>query len=246
MRTGIDQRPRGALGTSWWFLAAAMLLLPLAQAHGKESEKSQSLPDTWYASSISRTERGALLVHYWSKGPLFRAETMLAGHQIVSIVNREHYYVFDGVSGRGAVIRRHPNAMQEDATRGRSFGMELGELLRQGGEKIRGGSLEKAGVEYELYQVTNKKGRTQVAITLTDPKLPFRVESFIRSTGETSVLEYSGWQKGLKITDSFFEPPAQLELDSFSYEEYITAIGERKVSHAPVYYGHLLHGSRPD
>ena len=166
----------------------AVLVVSSGQAEAKKSkdkkaEKSSKTkqvkpePETWYTSSIARSERGALVVHYWSKGPLFRAETILSGHQIVSIVNGDYYYVYDGMTGKGAAIVRHPNALREDATRGRSFGMELEELLRQGGEKISGGSIETAELGYEIYQLTNKLGRTQVAITMTDPKLPFRVHT---------------------------------------------------------------------
>ena len=214
---------------------------------GSRSETERKvINDTWYASTIARSEHGALVVHYWSKGAFFRAEAIRAGHQIVTIIRGETYYVFDGASGGGAAIGRHRNAVVEDDVRGRSFGMELVELRRQGGEKVDGGALPESGIEYEIYQMTNKGGRTRVSVAVTDYMLPFRVETFLRSSGETSILEYSGWQRGLPLADSFFEPPSQLELSRFSYEEYVSALASRKLLSFPVYYGHLLHGTKPN
>ena len=79
---------------------------------------------------------------------------------------------------------------------------------------------------------------------MSDPPLPFRVETFVRKSGAEGTLEYSGWQRGLEIDNSFFEPPAAILLESVSYLDYTRRAGKEPIGPAPVYYRDLLHGQR--
>jgi hypothetical protein len=202
--------------------------------------------ETWYTSTVARHEEGVMVVNYWSKGPLFRAETILSGHRINSVISGERYYIFDSVLGSGLSIERSKRAVVEDEGRGRPFGTEWQEIVRQGGELIRDGEVPGMGLDYELYQVTNDKGRKQVLVTGNELRLPLRVETFVRSAGETSTVEYTGWQRGLVISDGFFEPPSGIHFEELTYDEYVRTVGGIAKGPAPVFYSHLLHGTRED
>ncbi len=93
-------------------LLATALLLPAAVPAQEQEEpappaqdpEQPALPDTWYAQAYGQGERGILLTHYWSKGPRFRAEMVIAGHRIVTIVNGEYYTILDVTQGSGVVV----------------------------------------------------------------------------------------------------------------------------------------------
>jgi hypothetical protein len=218
----------------------------------KSRESSAALPTgspevaetTWYVRSLVATEFGVIMTHYWSKGSLFRAETVVGGHPITTIVNGSRYYVYDSIRADGAVIERNAASVEEDATRGRPFARELRELLAGGGEKVSEGFLEEASIAFEVYQLTNDNGRRRVQVTKTDPPLPIQIETFVRETGSTGLLEYAGWQRGFELRDSFFEPPNTIVFEQISYLEYTSRFGKVPIGPAPVYYRQLLHGSR--
>ncbi|MBW1886444.1 MAG: hypothetical protein JRJ58_23160 [Deltaproteobacteria bacterium] len=209
-----------------------------------DAEAPSTTQQTWYVQTRVATDFGIVSTHYWSKGALFRAETMLAGHPVVTIVNGSRYYIFDSILGKGAAIERNAISIREDRERGRPFGRELDELIEAGGEKIHDASSREAGAAYEIYQLTNENGRRRVLVTKSDPPLPFRVETFVRKSGAEGTLEYSGWQRGLEIADSFFEPPSSISLESVTYDEYTRRVGKEPIGPAPVYYRDLLHGKR--
>jgi hypothetical protein len=224
-----------------------------AKEKEKEKEKgattqaktpAQDGPETWHTSSIARSQKGTLVVNYWSKGPLFRAETIVTGHRVNSVVNGTRYYIFDSVSGIGVSIERHENAIAEDKTRGRPFGREWQQMVDDGAEMIMDKEAAGPNVDYEIYQLTDEKGRKQLLVTADDLRLPIRLENYIRSAGQSSFIEYSGWQRSLTISDSFFEPPSNIVFEEFSYDEYVKTLGKRMVGPAPVFYSQLLHGSR--
>lgn len=199
--------------------------------------------DTWHTATIARSERGVMVVNFWSKRALFRAETIVIGRRINTLVNGRYYYIFDAVEGTGVQIERSAKAISEDADRGRPFGTEFESIVGDGGEVIKDGILPGLGIEFEVYQLTDSDGRKQVYVTRDEPRLPLRVERFIRSAGQTSVLEYSGWQQGLVIADSFFSPPTNIQFEKVSYDDYVHSIRKRAFGPAPVFYRHLLHGA---
>jgi outer membrane lipoprotein-sorting protein len=213
---------------------------PAAEAKGSES--AEAMPDTWYVSTLSESEAGVLGVHYWSKGASFRAETIVEGHRFATIVNGDSYYIVDVVSGSGVAIERSAKAVAEDAGRGRPFGREWEELIRDGGEKVR--SRELGGAAYDVYRITDDAGRREVIVTQSEPRIPVRVETFNRKSGKTGVVSYMHWMRGLVIADAFFEPPPGLELARIDYEEYLERIRKRPAGPAPVLYDNLLHGEQ--
>jgi hypothetical protein len=208
----------------------------------KPQAPEEGLPDTWYVSTLSETERGLLGVHYWSKGPSFRAETIVEGHRIATIVREASYYIIDVVSGTGVELGRSEKAIAEDAGRGRPFGREWEALVRDGGEKVR--SQELGGVAYDLFRVTDQAGRREILVTRSEPRIPVSFETYDRKSGTTSVVRYSNWRRGLVISDGFFEPPPGLEIPRIEYEEYLERIRTRSIGPAPVLYGELLHGQQ--
>lgn len=214
---------------------------PAPEVARPKTEK-YSGPPTWYAQTRVTTDYGIVSTHYWSKGPLFRAQTMVAGHPVTTIVDATHYYVYDEILGRGAAIARNPIAISEDSTRGRPFGRERDDLLNAGGELIRDGESTEDEMAFDVFQATGDAGRRRVIVTDSDPPLPVRIEMFERSSGKTGVLEYSGWQRDLNIDDSFFVPPTGVTFERVSYAQYTARVGREAIGPAPVYYRHLLHG----
>lgn len=210
-------------------------------AAGEASAEAER-PPTWYASSVSRSEGGAyVVIHSWSNGTRFRAETVLSGHRVTTIVNGGTYYIVDPVSATGVAIERSPLSVARDAERGRPFGSEFELILRDGGEKVRTESV--SGRQCDVYRVTDEKGRRQVWVTVEKPPVPARAENFDRRNGWTTHVEYTNWLAGLSISDSFFEPDARIALERVGYEEYrARAAAGRPPGPAPVLYSDLLHG----
>ncbi|MDP6980695.1 MAG: hypothetical protein QF570_19195 [Myxococcota bacterium] len=230
----------------WLVIALATPATALDAKAGKKtkstSDAAATAPATWYARTRIATKFGPVVNHYWSKGPWLRSETILAGHRVITIVNATHYYVCDLVMGEGTAIERSPKAIAQDKDRGRPFARELDDLIASGGEMIHEGVSESAGVPYRVYQLTNENGRRRVSVTDSDPPLPIRVETFVRSSGHNGLLEYAGWQRDLGIADSFFTAPDTIEWQRLSYDEYVTRAPRETIGPAPIYFRHLLHG----
>jgi len=253
----------GAGASAWSVLVALLLLVPLAaqaaprsKTKGKSGAQQRSAEgdvaraadrirkrggeETWYVSTVSRPGNELVTVHYWSKGPKFRAETVLAGHRIITLVSGEYYYTLDEVSGTGVAIRRSAKAVAADATRGRPFGGEVERVMSRGGEKIK---TEKLGQRsFDVYRSTSSEGRTTVWVTGEAPHVPVRVETYVRKTGAEGTLDYVGWLFGLGIADSFFEPSPDITLERVDYQEYVRRAPRELVGPAPVLYRDLLHG----
>jgi hypothetical protein len=231
-------------------LGAVVVSVPAAAAQQPETGEQKPAavevePEpTWYASSLSRNEGGAyLVVHFWSKGAKFRAETVIAGHRVTTIVNGKTYFVTDPVLSTGVAIRRSELAIAQDATRGRPFGRELEQILRDGAEKVRRERVK--GRECDVYQVTDEQGRRQVCVTLRASRVPLRVENFDRRTGKTTYVDYTDWLAGPLISDSFFAPDERIDMERVGYEEYRARIARGQTTGpAPVLYGELLNGRR--
>ena len=196
-----------------------VLSLAAASAAGEEArapaEQAAGLP-TWYAQALGRGNAGLNVTHYWSKGPVLRAETVMSGHRIVTIVKGEWYYAFDELSGRGLAIRRDAGAVARDAPERRPFGNELQVLLDQGAEKV--GEEMLWGRLAEIFRITDERGRRELWVTSDDKKLPMRVEIFDRRSGQTGHTEYVVWDASLEIPEAFFEPDPSVELERLEFE----------------------------
>lgn len=243
------RREIGRPGGGWPSLAAIALALLLAQAGSAaaaEAPEAAAEPgaggearDTWYAFALTSGAMGTMVVHYWSKGVKMRAETVVSGHPMVTLVDEQHYTMVDVLGGRGTRVARSKNSRAEDAERSRPFATELQEVLRRGGEKIR------SEESLDVYRVTDEAGRKTVWV---DPRaeVPVRVETFDRQSGQTSRVDYVGWMAGLPIADDFFTARAGIALQDVSYEDFVSRTGSAAMERIPVFYGALLHGHRPD
>jgi hypothetical protein len=145
-------------------LAALALLLIAVPARAQEA------PGTWYAMRIISGDTPPHVEHLWSKGSKLRAETVIGGHPILTLVSGETYITVDRISNTGVSIQRSPRAIGEDARRARSFGNEASILQAAGGEKV---SVEQVGgSECDLYRLTNSEGRQEVCVSGTRPAPP--------------------------------------------------------------------------
>jgi hypothetical protein len=225
--------------------------LALAAAAGDESRpdagapEQRSGPPTWYAQALARGDAGLNVTHFWSKGPLLRAETVVSGHKIVTIVNGEWYYAFDGLLERGMAIRRDDSAIARDAPGRRPFGNEYEILIEQGAEKVGEDTL--LGRPSGIFRVTDEHGRRELWVTLDDARLPLRIEIFERSTGRKRYTDYINWRSSLFIPDAFFEPAPGVELERIDFEEYVRrSVETGPVGPVPVLYSNLLHVKRDE
>ena len=182
------QRSRRAL------LLSLVLALPLASfgplaraaeepAAARKAAPAERLP-TWYAATVAEAEKGGfVVVNFWSKGTWLRAEAVLAGRHIVTLVDATTYYVIDDAAGTGIAIERNAAARAQDATRGRPFANELADLLRRGGEHV--GTEQASGQTVDVYRLTDETGRRTIWVSTTNPPVPLRIETFDRASETT-------------------------------------------------------------
>ena len=195
---------------------------------------------TWFAQALARGRAGLNVTHFWSKGPMLRAETVVAGHRIVTIVKGEWYYAYDALSAQGLAIRRDPVAMSRAAKQSRPFGNEYESLLEQGAELIR--EEEVLGRKTGVFRVTDDRGRRELWATLDEDRLPLRIEIYDRRSARRRYTDYINWQSRLPIPDSFFEPEQHIRLERIELEEYFArTVAHGPVGPVPVLYTRLLH-----
>jgi hypothetical protein len=206
-----------------------------------EAEPVRRGTPSWYAATVAEDEKGGfLMVHFWSKGPLFRSEAIIAGRRIETLVDRTTYYIIDSASGTGVAIERSAAAIAQDEGRVRPFANELHKLLMEGGELV--GSETSAQGPVEVYRVTNSRGQRTLWMSIEDPQVPLRVRTYDRATATTGKVDYVNWLYGPKIWDGFFAPDPRIDLERISYEQYRERVGRGPIGPAPVLYSHLLHG----
>ena len=235
--------------TALRLLILALWVLPLfaSGALGADDESPAPKQDSSWpkgvrglqATSLTRTEFEVAIVQYWSLGPLLRAEAVMGGHNVVTVVNGDFYYAYDALTNSGYRIRRSPDAIVRDATRERPFGMQLQEILEQGGEKVREEVFE--GVAVDVYRITDDLGRRTLWVRKEPGHVPIRLETFDRARGRTGRLDWINWLAGLSIPESFFMPPADAKLEEFqSYEAYVARLMEAPVPPARPFFPDLL------
>jgi len=237
------KRTRRALaGVLVWTLLAAP-----AAAQQEKAKPPQpgappvAYPDTWYAQALAHSEVGINVTHFWSKGPLLRAETVVLGRRVITIVNGDTYYAYDGLGRTGVAVGRAPAAIEQDAERERPFGNELSSLLRQGAESV--GFENLGGRDVEVFRVTDEWGRRQVWVTAGEERLPLRIEVFRRQTGQTLRTDFLNWLSGIAISDAFFEPEPGIDFVRLSFEEYVARQADGKpLGPVPIFYTDLLSG----
>jgi len=226
-------------------LAFALASLPAPPVSGGAAGSADSAAPTWYAQALARGDAGLNVTHFWSKGAKLRAETVVSGHKIVTLINGEWYYAYDALARNGLAIRREAAAIALDAADRRPFGDEYHILVEQGAEQVGEESL--LGRRAGIFRVTDDRGRRDLWVTLDRDHLPLRIEIFERATGQRRYTDYLSWRSGLQIPDAFFEPEADLELERMSFAAYLSRSAEAgPVGPVPVFYANRLYVERDE
>jgi hypothetical protein len=245
--------PGTAVATALTALALAGGLPTGAPADDARDEKKrgakeaapESGPPSWYAQALARGPGGLNVTHFWSKGPMLRAETVVVGHKVVTIVRGEWYYAYDGVLKTGMAIRRDPAAVARDAPGRRPFGNEYESLVEQGAELVREENM--VGRATGVYRITDDHGRRELWVTMDPQRIPLRIEIYDRKSSTERVTDYVNWQSALFIPDSFFEPDPSIELERIELDDYVKRSVEKgPVGPVPVLYTNLLHVKKKD
>lgn len=223
-----------------WLAAAVALCCGAVGAMGASAE-------TWYAQRISSGECVPLRIEdLWSRGAWLRAETVIGGRPIVTIVRGDRYITVDRLSGSGVSVKRHPNAQAADEPKGRPFGNELRELRRAGGELVGEEELG-GGAKCALWRLTSNEGRTEVCTSQEDSPRIFFVRRWDRASNCNLQWRYVQWLRDFEMKGSFFAAPAKAKIESYSYEKYVQSLGQSAAGPAlPPLIPLLLHGPREE
>lgn len=230
--------------------ATASLAEPKAQPGDQKANKgdsnSDSAPDllnSWYSQAVSQGRAGINVTNFWSLNSLFRAETVVGGHKIITIVTGTTYYAFDALSMNGVAIERSQRAIDADDPSRRPFGNEIETMLAQGAEKVREEAV--MGTPCDVYQVTDDAGRRVLWLSQGRWELPVRIEIYDRKTGERKHTDFLDWVNGIPIDEVFFVPQDSVVFEHYTLESYVEhtqSVGP--VGSVPVLYADLLHGRR--
>jgi hypothetical protein len=239
----IDRRPV-------LLLAALAVAVTLGASENKKGDKKDKddkgakTPTSWYARSLVQSDAGIIVWDYWSMGRKLRAETIVGGTPILTLVSGEFYTIVDMLTLRGVAIRRAPEALAADQTRAkeRPFGREGEELIAKGAEFVRSENLSERPTR--LYRLTDNRGKTEVWLTDDKRKLPARVLFHTRDTGERSTTDYIDWIADLPVDDAFFQPDPRAELERVEYADYLKRVETGTVGPAPVLFSNMLHGDK--
>lgn len=225
-------------------LALALLAGAPAAAQKKKGEAAKA-PDThaWYAQRLTRGDTGVIVFNLWSEGRRLRAEAVIAGMPLTTIVAGEFYYVIDRLTGRGLAIRRSTRALQYDREHPheRPFGTEGADLIAKGAEEVRRETL--GGRDTVVYRLTDDLGRHEVWVTDDETALPLQIDS--RAGSAQSISTYVDWLRPVDLPDAFFEPDPRVEFERIEYDEYVRRASQGPVGPAPVLFADLLHGPSP-
>lgn len=232
-------------------LLAALVVAVALGADKKEGEKDKEkdgkdakAPTSWYARALVQSDAGIIVWDYWSRGRKMRAETIVGGTPIVTLVSGEFYTIMDMMTQTGVAIRRSPEALAADHTRAneRPFGREGDDLIAKKAEFVRSENLSERPTR--LFRLTDERGKTEVWITDDKRKVPVRVIFYTRDTGAKSTTDYIDWIGDLPLSDAFFEPDPRVQLERIEYADYLKRVETGAVGPAPVLFGNLLHGEK--
>jgi hypothetical protein len=201
-------------------------------------------PRTWHAETLSSGPQGVTVTQYWSKGvDKMRAETVIGGHRLVTLVNGELYYAMDVTAGTAVAIKRSKRALAEDRQRSRPLGLEGFVIKARGGEKVASETL--SGRLCDVWRLTDERGRREVWVQHEPAKemLPLRVQIYNRQAGAEIRTDYLQWASGLELAERLFLPDPALTLQRLEYDEYVKRSGAGEAL-VPVLHAHLLHGDK--
>lgn len=220
---------------------ATLVIVSLLAAAARAADPAPSGPSTWFAQVIAHADTGINVTYFWSKGPRLRAETVIAGRRVTTIVSGDTYYAFDAVGQTGIAVGRGPKAIAADARGQRPFGREFENLVSQGAERVREENV--MGRPCEVFRLTDQLGRREIWVTKDKLRLPVRISVFRRDTGVTVTTEYINWLTGLSIADGFFLPDSNVTLERIDFDTFMrrSSTGE-PIGPVPVLYTDLLVG----
>ena len=196
---------------------------------------------TWFSQALSHSDAGLNVSYFWSKGAKLRAETVIAGRRVTTLVTGNTYYAYDAVSQNGVAITRSPKAIAMDSRGERPFGREFQNLVSQGAERIRDEVV--MGRDCEVFRLTDQLGRRELWVTKDKLRLPVRVIVYRRDTQKTTTTDFVNWLTGLAIADTFFEPESSIAFQRLDFQSYLerSSTGE-PIGPVPVLYTDLLVG----
>jgi hypothetical protein len=212
-----------------------------AAAGGAKASAPNDLAPTWFGQAITTSDSGMNVTYFWSKEQKLRAETVVLGRKLVTIVNGDRYVAWDGLAQVGLDLGRAKAAIAADAKRERPFGNELERAIAQGAEKV--GEEQIQGVDCDVYRITDERGRREVWVLQSGSRLPVRTVVFDRGRGSRIQTDWVNWQRGIPIEDGFFRPESGIRFERKSFEDYTrqAAAGERS-GPVPILYIDLLAG----
>lgn len=235
--------PLGSFAASCAASLVAFLALASAAAEAPASPERPSAPATWHATVFFSNGETYRIIHYWSAGTSMRAETLISGHPITTIVRGDRYVTFDRLTGEGIEIERSPAAIADDRGRVRPFGIELEELKQAGGERIEETTM--SGVPVEVWRLTDDTSRRTVWVSQKAPHVPIRAETFVRGSSQTLVFDYSSWRFDLEIPAAFFALPGEARIVRYGHAEFLGKSAQQPIDRAPILYPDLLYGGSP-
>lgn len=215
--------------------------LAVLSAAARAQEPAPAGSSTWFSQVLSHSDAGLNVTYFWSKGARLRAETVIAGRRVTTIVSGNTYYAYDAVGQNGIAVTRSPKAIAADARGERPFGREFETLVAAGAERIRDEKV--MGRDCEVYRLTDQYGRRELWVTKDKLRLPVRVLVYRRDTQKTTTTDFVNWLTGLSIADGFFQPESSVALERFDFEAYAkrSATGE-PIGPVPILYTDLLVG----
>ncbi|NNL65842.1 MAG: hypothetical protein HKP30_06350 [Myxococcales bacterium] len=199
---------------------------------------------TWQAETLSSSPLGLRSTQYWSSGSdKLRAETVIAGQRLVTIVNGDRYYSINANTGSGIAIKRSKRALDDDRKRTRLLGLEGFKIRERGGEKVKSERL--GGRMCDVWKLTDGSGRREVWVQQDsgEEMLPLHVEVYNRSAAAEIRTDYIQWSSGLELPERYFLPDPRFTMVEMEYDDYVKRAGkgERLV---PVLHANLLHGDK--
>ncbi len=230
---------------SWMNRAGlALVAASLVMAAGPDvartaAEEKGKAADTWYAETVQQGDAGVRIMNIWSKGRRLRAETVVGGTVLLTLVSGDTYYNLLPSAGTGVAIQRSPKAVAEDQKGGRPFGRDLEKILARGAEKA--GTERIMGREVSIYRLSVGSTREEVWATEDGEKLPIKLVYTDREKGQSAETMLN-WSRGMPLADEFFAPDPRLVLEKLSYEEFLTRAKAGDVASFPPLFVDLLLG----
>jgi len=221
-------------------ITALLLTLAIPFAAAAADPPAEEKSQTWYTERIITGAATPGVEHLWSKGPWLRSELVVAGQPIVQIVRGDRYVIVNRLQAKGISIERNPEAIRKDASRQRPIGDDREVILAGGGEEA--GDGEVGGQTCTVYRLTDDQGRRETCVSTSEAHVPLRTVFWHRASNRSTEIRYLTWASEVPLTDKFFEVGADVEIESYGYEQYLKALETGSVGPAPPTFSHLLHG----